>query len=159
MSQSLSPYLRSKIHGLRVTAIETKFDLTFSGAMVIGPRLGWAASLGEFDRVEVYNMVRCETTHLHVFYGAEGKVEVWLPGPQRTQVGDTVRVMAHAWLDPVAAMDLTAAFVLVGKANAPIEIRRIASRRARIDPSFCPLPPREEKCERLATAPRPSVSA
>jgi len=147
---SLSPFLRAKLHRLKVTAVETRYDLSFDGAIVLGPRVCWAAGLTEFERVEVYNVVRCEAVFLHVMFGAEGKVEVWTPKPHRTQPGDTLRVTAHAWLAPAAALEHTATLALVGRNNAPIEIRRIKARRVPLDPSFVPLPPREQSTTHLA---------
>ncbi len=148
MPDALAPYLCAQIHGLKLTAVETSFNLAFTGALVLGPRVAWAAGLAEFERVEVCNLVRCETQHLHILYGTEGKVEWWASASQRAQPGDTLRVSAHAWIDRDHLTGQSATFVLIGRQNAPIEIRRIAARRAKIDPSYCALPPLEDVTER-----------
>ena len=153
----LAPFVRAKLQRLKVTAVETRYALEFDGAIAIGPRVAWAAGLAEFERVEVYNVVRCESIFLHVLFGAEGSVEIWTNGPHRTQRGDTLRVTAFAWLTGDEIAGHAATLALIGKQNAPIEIRRIKARSVPIDPSFVPIPPREDERRRQVSAPLAST--
>lgn len=140
----LAAFLKASLQPVKVTAVEARYDLGFDGAIAIGPRLAWAAGLTEFERVQVYNVVRRESHFLHVLFGAEAAVEIWTSGPHRTQRGDTLRITAFVWLTPNEIPNHAATLALLGKQNTPIEIRRIRARSVPIDPSFAPLPPRRE---------------
>jgi aspartate 1-decarboxylase len=160
----LVPFIRARLHGLKFAAVETRFDLGFDGAIVLGPRACWAAGFEEFARIEGRNLVRCETVFLHVMFGNEGRSGIRTTSPQRSQPGDTLRVTAHAWLKSDEVTQDRATLALVGRKNASIEIRRINARRMPIDPNFVPPPSldknvrrfdRETECTPCALEPRP----
>ncbi len=142
-TQMLIPFIRAQLHGLKVAAFETRFDLGFDGAIVLGPCACWAAGFAEFARIEVRNLVRGETVFQHVMFGSEGRSEIWTTSPQHSQPGDTLRVTAHAWLKPDEVTQDRSTLALVGENNATIEIRPIKARRVPIDPNFVPPPSRD----------------
>lgn len=138
-------HLRSRLDHLRVTSVEKRYSLGFDGAVVLGPRLAWGARLVEFECVEVRNLARCTRVLAHVLIGSEGDVQIWDSKGLPAQPGDELRITAFAWLPPDKCAEHSATLVRVGRNNTPIEIREAKARVAKIDPSYFPLPPREEK--------------
>lgn len=88
---------KSKIHRATVT----QADLNYVGSITIDEALMEAANLIEGERVQVVNNNNGERLETYVIKGERGSGVVCLNGAaaRRAQVGDTIIIIAYAWMD------------------------------------------------------------
>lgn len=141
---ALQPFLRSRVCGLRATALADDVFQNSVEGLVLDRRLAWAARLTEFQRIEVWNQTRCVRLPCTLLYGDAG--QVILPGlfAATSHPGDAIALSDFQWLAPESCATVEALLVRTQE-NRPIEIRRITGYRARIDPSYVPVPPRRQE--------------
>ncbi|MGB3617873.1 MAG: aspartate 1-decarboxylase [Catalinimonas sp.] len=90
--------MKSKIHRARVTQAE----LHYVGSITLDEELMRAAELVENQKVQIVNVDNGERLETYVIRGEPGSGTVCLNGPaaRRVQVGDTIIVIAYAYLEP-----------------------------------------------------------
>lgn len=131
--------LRAAVSRLRVTTVEGHSSGRDDGAIILGPRVLWAAGLAEFERVEVCDLTRGQRVCGHVRLGTEGEVRI-AEVPQ-IQSGDLVKVSAFAGLPSDRIESHLATLVRVDEHNRVTEFRQVKPRPVEFDPwSFPPLP-------------------
>ena len=88
---------KSKIHRATIT----QADLNYVGSITIDEALMEAANLIEGERVQVVNNNNGERLETYVIRGERGSGVICLNGAaaRRAQVGDTVIIIAYAWMD------------------------------------------------------------
>ncbi|MDB6094140.1 MAG: Aspartate 1-decarboxylase [Verrucomicrobia bacterium] len=144
-------FVRSVISKLHLTTTSRPMQAAEAGAVVLGPRICWAAELAEFERVEIYIETRNLRVFGHVRFGIEGEVHVTQAIGPLMQPGDIVRIAAHAWLaEPTApAAERIVHLVRVDDGNRVIEFRRAVARSITLDPESFPLPPSSDSVASL----------
>ncbi|RQP13175.1 MAG: aspartate 1-decarboxylase [Chryseobacterium sp.] len=92
---------KSKIHRVKVTAS----DLNYIGSITIDEDLIDAAGLIVGEKVQIVNVDNGERFDTYVIKGRRKSGEICLNGPaaRRVQRGDTVIIIAYAWLTPEEA--------------------------------------------------------
>ena len=93
--------LKSKIHQARVT----EADLHYVGSVTIDSDLMVAADILVNEKVLVVNLNNGERFETYVFEGAAGSGVICMNGgcARHVQVGDTVIIMAFAWVEDAEA--------------------------------------------------------
>lgn len=88
---------KSKIHRATIT----EANLNYVGSITIDEDLMDAANLIEGERVQVVNNNNGERLETYVIKGERGSGLICLNGAaaRRAQVGDTVIIIAYAWMD------------------------------------------------------------
>ncbi len=92
---------KSKIHRATIT----QADLNYIGSITIDEELMEAANLMEGERVQVVNNNNGERLETYVIRGERGTGTICLNGAaaRKAQVGDTVIIIAYAWMEPEEA--------------------------------------------------------
>lgn len=106
---------KSKIH----RAIITEANLNYVGSITIDEALMEAANLIEGERVQVVNNNNGERLETYVIKGERNSGVICLNGAaaRRAQVGDTVIIIAYAWMSEQAARTFEPAVVFPGEQN------------------------------------------
>jgi aspartate 1-decarboxylase len=106
---------KSKIHRATIT----QADLNYIGSITIDEDLMDAANLIEGERVQVVNNNNGERLETYVIKGERGSGVVCLNGAaaRRAQVGDTVIIIAYAWMTPEEAKAFEPAMVFPMEGN------------------------------------------
>jgi aspartate 1-decarboxylase len=89
--------LKSKIHRVKVTQAE----LHYVGSITIDEDLMDAASMIEYEKVQIVNVNNGERFETYVIKGPRNSGTICLNGPaaRRVQVGDIVIVISYATMD------------------------------------------------------------
>lgn len=106
---------KSKIHRATVT----QADLNYVGSITIDEDLMDAAQLIEGEAVQVVNNNNGERLETYVIKGERGSGVICLNGAaaRRAQVGDTVIIIAYAWMEEAAAKKFEPAIVFPKENN------------------------------------------
>lgn len=88
---------KSKIHRVKVT----QADLNYIGSITIDQDLIDAAGLIEGEKVQIVNNNNGERFETYVIPGERGTGMICLNGAaaRKVQVGDTLIIIAYAWMD------------------------------------------------------------
>ncbi|MCX7954728.1 MAG: aspartate 1-decarboxylase [Bacteroidales bacterium] len=89
--------LKSKIHKVRVT----EANLNYTGSITIDEQLMEAASINEYEKVQVLNMNNGERIETYVIKGEKGSGIICLNGPaaRKVAVGDYVIILSYALIE------------------------------------------------------------
>ncbi len=114
---------KSKIHRARVT----EANLNYMGSITIDEELMVKAHILPNERVQVVdnnNGARLET---YVIPGPKGSGVICLNGAAArcAQPGDTVIIMAYAWMDEAEARSWKPTVVMVDENNHAVEVRDV----------------------------------
>ncbi len=114
---------KSKIHRARVT----EANLNYMGSITIDEELMAKAHILPNERVQVVdnnNGARLET---YVIPGPKGSGVICLNGAAArcAQPGDTVIIMAYAWMDEAEARSWKPTVVMVDENNHAVEVRDV----------------------------------
>ena len=114
---------KSKIHRARVT----EANLNYMGSITIDEELMVKAHILPNERVQVVdnnNGARLET---YVIPGPKGSGVICLNGAAArcAQPGDTVIIMAYAWMDEAEARNWKPTVVMVDENNHAVEVRDV----------------------------------
>ncbi len=106
---------KSKIHRATIT----EANLNYVGSITIDTALMEAANLIEGERVQVVNNNNGERLETYVIKGERGSGVVCLNGAaaRRAQVGDTVIIIAYAWMSEEEATKFEPAVVFPDEQN------------------------------------------
>ncbi len=106
---------KSKIHRGAIT----QADLNYVGSITIDEDLMDAANLIEGERVQVVNNNNGERLETYVIKGERGSGVICLNGAaaRRAQVGDTVIIIAYAWMSEAEARQFEPAIVFPEEGN------------------------------------------
>ncbi len=107
--------LKSKIHRATVTDA----NLTYEGSISIDPLLCEAASLFQFERVEVYNCNNGERFATYVIYGKKGEICLNGAAARLVHKGDLVIIAAYTEMTPDEAARHQPRLILVDETNTP----------------------------------------
>ena len=115
--------LKSKIHRVQVT----EANLDYIGSITIDEALMEAANIYAGERVQVVdnnNGARLET---YVITGKRGSGCICINGAAAhlVHVGDTVIIMAYAWMDEAEARSWKPTVVMVDEKNRAVEVRDV----------------------------------
>ncbi len=107
--------LKSKIHRARVT----EADLHYVGSVTIDRDLLQAADIVPNEKVLVVNLNNGARFETYAFEGASGSGVICMNGgcARHVQVGDTVLVLAFAWIEDAKARDFKPKVVFVDEEN------------------------------------------
>lgn len=106
---------KSKIHRATIT----QADLNYIGSITIDEELMDAANLMEGERVQVVNNNNGERLETYVIRGERGTGTICLNGAaaRKAQVGDTVIIIAYAWMEPEEARQFKPSVVFPDENN------------------------------------------
>ncbi len=106
---------KSKIHRATIT----EANLNYVGSITIDEALMEGANLIEGERVQVVNNNNGERLETYVIKGERGSGVVCLNGAaaRRAQVGDTVIIIAYAWMSEEEARKFEPAVVFPDERN------------------------------------------
>jgi aspartate 1-decarboxylase len=106
---------KSKIHRATIT----EANLNYVGSITIDEALMEGANLIEGERVQVVNNNNGERLETYVIKGERGSGVVCLNGAaaRRAQVGDTVIIIAYAWMNEEEARKFEPAVVFPDEKN------------------------------------------
>jgi len=106
---------KSKIHRATIT----EANLNYVGSITIDEALMEGANLIEGERVQVVNNNNGERLETYVIKGERGSGVVCLNGAaaRRAQVGDTVIIIAYAWMSEEEARKFEPAVVFPDEHN------------------------------------------
>ncbi len=106
---------KSKIHRATIT----QADLNYVGSITIDEALMEAANLIEGERVQVVNNNNGERLETYVIKGERGSGVICLNGAaaRRAQVGDTVIIIAYAWMETEEARNYQPSVVFPDEQN------------------------------------------
>lgn len=106
---------KSKIHRATIT----EANLNYVGSITIDEALMEGANLIEGERVQVVNNNNGERLETYVIKGERGSGVVCLNGAaaRRAQVGDTVIIIAYAWMSEEEARKFEPAVVFPDEKN------------------------------------------
>lgn len=109
-------FLRSKIHGARVT----QADLNYIGSITIDRQLLEAVDLWPNEKVLVVNLENGERLETYVFEGQAGSGVIGMNGgcARLCQVGDRLLIMAFASMTEAEARAHKPRLAFVGAGNA-----------------------------------------
>ena len=107
--------LKSKIHRARVT----EADLHYMGSVTIDRDLLVASDIIPNEKVLVVNLNNGARFETYAFEGAPGSGIVCMNGgcARHVQVGDTVLILAFAWVDDAKAREVKPKVVFVDEDN------------------------------------------
>jgi aspartate 1-decarboxylase len=107
--------LKSKIHRARVT----EADLHYVGSVTIDRDLLEAADILPNEKVLIVNLNNGARFETYAFEGVSGSGVVCMNGgcARHVQVGDTVLVLAFAWVEDAKAKDVRPRVVFVDEEN------------------------------------------
>lgn len=106
-------YLKSKIHGARIT--ETNVD--YRGSLSIDKELMSLSGIAAYEQVDVYNLENGERLTTYAIEGGSGEICLNGAAALRGSVGQRIIIAAYAWLDEEEAKGFKPPIVLVGEAN------------------------------------------
>ena len=107
--------LKSKIHRARVT----EADLHYVGSVTIDRDLLSAVDILPNEKVLVVNLNNGARFETYAFEGASGSGVVCMNGgcARHVQIGDTVLILAFAWVEDAKAKDVKPRVVFVDEEN------------------------------------------
>ncbi len=113
--------LRSKIH----RAVVTHADLHYVGSLTIDEELMEAASLHEFELVQIADVDNGSRLETYVIKGERGSGIIGANGAaaRLLELGDRVIIMAYAQVDEPLPTDWSPKIVLVDEQNRITEVR------------------------------------
>lgn len=106
-------FLRAKLHRATITSA----DRDYEGSISIDRALCRAASLLEFEQVDVYNITNGARFTTYVIYGEPGQIQVNGAAALLVRPGDLIIVAAYIALDPGEIAAHAATVVLLDSAN------------------------------------------
>ena len=106
-------FLRAKLHRATITSA----DRDYEGSISIDRALCRAASLLEFEQVDVYDITNGARFTTYVIYGAPGQIQINGAAALLAQPGDLIIVAAYVTLDPAEIATHTGTVVLLDSAN------------------------------------------
>lgn len=106
-------FLRAKLHRATITSA----DRDYEGSISIDRALCRAASLLEFEQVDVYDITNGARFTTYVIYGEPGQIQINGAAALLVQPGDLIIVAAYVSLDPAEITAHTATIVLLDPAN------------------------------------------
>ena len=106
-------FLRAKLHRATITSA----DRDYEGSISIDRALCRAASLLEFEQVDVYDITNGARFTTYVIYGAPGQIQINGAAALLVQPGDLIIVAAYVTLDPAEIATHTGTVVLLDSAN------------------------------------------
>jgi aspartate 1-decarboxylase len=108
---------KSKIHRATVTEAE----LSYIGSITIDENLLEASGMLPYERVQVLNHNNGERFETYIIVGKRGSGTICLNGPAARcgVVGDTVTIIAYAWIEEAEAAGWKPTIVLVDRQNRP----------------------------------------
>jgi aspartate 1-decarboxylase len=133
-------FVRATIPRIRVTGVQREGITVNAGTILLGPRVCWAATIAEFERVEIINHTRSTRGVACVRFGREGELVVGCEPKTAIEAGDVIQVSALAWIAGETPINHRATVVYVDDLNCPIEIRQVPARVADLDPASYPQP-------------------
>ncbi len=89
-------FLRAKLHGARITTADPNYE----GSISIDRALCRAASLLEFEQVDVYDVTNGVRFSTYVIYGEPGQVQVNGAAAQLVRPHDRIIIAAYIRLQP-----------------------------------------------------------
>ena len=113
--------LKSKIH----RAVVTEADLEYMGSITVDESLMEAAHILPNERVQVVDNNNGSRLETYVIPGPKGSGVICLNGAaaRLVQPGDTVIIMAYAWMDEAEARAYKPVVVMVDGKNRIAEVR------------------------------------
>ena len=105
--------LKSKIHRAKVTGS----DLDYEGSIAIDTNLMKAASLNEFEKVEIYNINSGARFSTYVINGKEGEISLNGAAARLVQKNDLIIIACYAQLDENEITNFKPQIVLVDGQN------------------------------------------
>jgi aspartate 1-decarboxylase len=106
-------FLRAKLHRATITSA----DRDYEGSISIDRELCRAASLLEFEQVDVYDITNGARFTTYVIYGEPGQIQINGAAALLVHPGDLIIVAAYIALGPVEIAAHTATVVLLDPAN------------------------------------------
>lgn len=115
MARMQRTFLRSKIHGARVT----QADLNYVGSVTIDRNLLDAVDLWPNEKVLIVNLENGQRLETYVFEGEPGSGVIGMNGgcARACQVGDRLLIMAFASMTEAEARQHKPRVVFVGEGN------------------------------------------
>ena len=110
----LLTFLKAKLHRATITSA----DMNYEGSISLGRELCRAASLREFEQVDVYDITNGVRFTTYVIYGEPGQVQVNGAAARLVMAGDRIIVAAYVQLSPEEVAGHQARVVLLGEKNA-----------------------------------------
>lgn len=105
--------LKSKIHRAKVTGS----DLDYEGSIAIDTNLMKAASLNEFEKVEIYNINTGARFSTYVINGKEGEISLNGAAARLVQKNDLIIIACYAQIDEKEISNFKPRIVLVDEQN------------------------------------------
>lgn len=106
-------FLRAKLHRATITST----DRDYEGSISIDRALCRAASLLEFEQVDVYDITNGARFTTYVIYGEPGQIQVNGAAALLVRPGDLIIVAAYIALDPGEIAAHAATVALLDSAN------------------------------------------
>jgi aspartate 1-decarboxylase len=106
-------FLRAKLHRATITSA----DRDYEGSISIDRELCRAASLLEFEQVDIYDITNGARFTTYVIYGEPGQIQVNGAAALLVRPGDLIIVAAYIALDAGEIAAHTATIVLLDPAN------------------------------------------
>jgi aspartate 1-decarboxylase len=124
---------KSKLHQMQVT----EANLHYEGSITIDEELLEAANILPYEKVQVVNIQNGSRLETYTIPGPRGSRVCCLNGPaaRQAQLGDTVIVIAYAYLEPEEAKSHKPKVVLLDKDNNPAETFNYAVYAREVPPS------------------------
>lgn len=111
--------LKSKIHRARVT----DSDLNYEGSIAIDVKLMKAASLNEFEKVDIYNINNGERFSTYVIKGKPGEISLNGAAARLVQKGDLIIIASYIQILESEMKSYIPKIVLVDEKNRVIKKR------------------------------------
>lgn len=109
--------LKSKIHRARVTGS----DLNYEGSISIDVKLMKAASLNEFEKVDIYNINNGERFSTYVIKGKPGEISLNGAAARLVQKGDLIIIASYIQILESEVKSYIPKIVLVDEKNRVIK--------------------------------------
>ncbi|MGQ9820130.1 MAG: aspartate 1-decarboxylase [Candidatus Kapaibacteriales bacterium] len=109
--------LKSKIHRARVT----DSDLNYEGSIAIDVKLMKAASLYEFEKVDIYNINNGERFSTYVIKGKPGEISLNGAAARLVQKGDLIIIASYVQILESEVKSYIPKIVLVDEKNRVIK--------------------------------------
>ncbi|MGQ9644519.1 MAG: aspartate 1-decarboxylase [Ignavibacterium sp.] len=109
--------LKSKIHRARVT----DSDLNYEGSIAIDVKLMKAASLYEFEKVDIYNINNGERFSTYVIKGKPGEISLNGAAARLVQKGDLIIIASYIQILESEVKSYIPKIVLVDEKNRVIK--------------------------------------
>lgn len=105
--------LKSKIHRAKVTGS----DLNYEGSIAIDTNLMKAASLNEFEKVEIYNINTGARFSTYVINGKDGEISLNGAAARLVQKNDLIIIACYSQIDEKEITNFKPRIVLVDEQN------------------------------------------